>query len=246
MLMHRFILLITLGVISINQVKSQTKQSENLKDVRKIEVVGYAMTSLEPNVVYVSFTTKEYIQNGKVITIQEQEKKLKEAVKKISYSENNLKVTNVLGFKTFSLNSDEETYLKTRAYLLKLKGVKCIDKFLEQVDMKYLNDFNIEAFDHDGINQEVRKLQVDAFNRGRDKAQALLAIYNQDCGRVLNVQEVHRYITYPKTSHQKANIHHINSLTEGSRYEQIPTLDLLDIKVEYQVKLTFEIVDKIK
>ena len=109
-----------------------------------------------------------------------------------------------------------------------------------------MNDFNIEAFDHDNINQEVRKLQIDAFNRGKDKAQALLGIYNEECGKVLNIQEVHRYITYPKTNSQKGNIHHVVTMKEGTSYLQMPTLDLLDIKVEYQVKLTFEIVNNTK
>lgn len=247
----RFILLIAIVVFSNSNVSSQNNQinrpsASNSSTTRKMEVIGYASVTLAPNVVYVSFSTKEYVENGKTVSLAEQEKSLKQAVKDIGYEEKNLKVMNLLGYSTFTMNGEEGSYQKTRTYLLKLRGINCIDKFLSKIDMKLLNNFSIESYDHNDINGEVRKLQISAFERGRDKADALLAIYGEKRGNILDIQEVHRYITYPKIHGNSGNVHHIVSMVNGTEYKEMPTNDLQDIKIEYQVKLIFEILDNDK
>lgn len=243
------------AIVAINYVHAQsqpnlqtTQQTTTTQTsaMRKMEVIGYATASLEPNVVYVSFSTKEFSKLGKVYSLEEQEKKLKDAVKATGYDEKNLQVMNLMGYATFTMQGEENSYEKTRFYLLKLKGINCVDKFLSNTDMKLLNNFSIESYDHDDIYAEVRKLQVTAFERGRDKADALLALYGEKRGRVLDIQEVHRYITYPATHGRKGNVHHIVSMSEGTKYIEMPTNDLHDIKVEYQVKLVFEILENDK
>lgn len=179
----RLILLIAIVALSNNSAQSQDNQQQqisgttNYSNVRKMEVIGYASVNIPPNEVYVSFTTKEFV-----------------------------------------------------------------DKFLAETDMKLLNNFSIESFDHNDINGKVRKLQISAFERGRDKADALLALYGEKRGKILDIQEMHCYITYPKTHGQKGNVHHIVSMTGGTQYLELPTNDLQDIKIEYQAKLVFEII----
>ncbi len=248
----KIFLLIAIVAVSTGNAQSQSnlqttqQTTTHTSTGRKMEVVGYASVNLTPNVVYVSFSTKEFSKLGKTYTLEEQEKKLKEAVKNIGYEEKNLQVMNLMGYSTFTMQGEENSYEKTRIYLLKLKGINCVDKFLANTEMKYLNNFTVESFDHDDINGEVRKLQVSAFERGRDKADALLALYGEKRGKVLDIQEVHRYITYPLTHGRKGNVHHIVSMNEGTKYMEMPTNDLQDIKVEYQVKLVFEILENDK
>lgn len=245
----RLILLVAIVALSNNSAQSQDNQQQqisgttNYSNVRKMEVFGYASVNIPPNEVYVSFTTKEFIdKNGKLVTLAEQEKLLKKAVVDIGYSEKNLKVMNMFGFETYNLTADSEKYEKARLYLLKLRGINCIDKFLAQVDMKLLSNFNIENFYHDNIYQEARKLQVEAFKRGQEKADTLLAVYGEKRGRILDIQEMSMYIAYPKTHGQSGNTHQIISMKEGTQYKEMRTNDLQDIKMEYQVKLVFEII----
>lgn len=245
----RLIVLVAIVAISTNKAHSQEIQQQqisgsiNYANIRKMEVIGYASVNIPPNEVYVSFTTKEFTdKNGKIVTLAEQEKQLKQAVKDIGYDEKNLKVMNLFGFSTYNISGDSEKYEKARYYLLKLRGINCIDKFLAETDMKLLNNFSIESFDHNDIYGEVRKLQISAFERGRDKADALLAIYGEKRGRIIDIQEMQRYITYPKTHGQKGNVHHMVSMVNGTQYQELPTNDLQDIKIEYQVKLVFEII----
>ncbi len=252
MLTKRLFLIIAIVALFNSHSQSQINQQQQIpttvsyNNVRKMEVIGYSTINLEPNIVYVSFSTKEYIENGRTITLEEQEKRLKQTLKKIGLDEKDLKVMNLIGYSTFTMNGDNETYQKSIHYLLKCKGISCIDNFLRQIEMKSLNNFSIESFDHDDINGEVRKLQISAFERGRDKADALLSLYGEKRGKIIDIQEVHRYITYPKIHGTKGNVHHAVSMENGTQYKEMPTNDLQDIKVEYTVKLVFEILENDK
>ncbi len=246
MLTKRLILLIAIVVFSNNQVKSQTNQQELSiekidHNVRKIEVAAYSVANLKANEVYVSFSTKEFEQNGKTVTLEDQEKKLKQAVKDIGYDEKNLKVMNLVGYNTFTMTGDEGAYQKTRSYLLKLRGINCIDKFLLKTDMKHLNNFTIESFDHDDIFKEIRKIQLDAFQRAKEKADDLLASYGEKRGGLLSVQEVSLHVIYPKVAGLKGNLHKVIGINSGTIYTEMTTNNLHEIQIEYLAKVVFEI-----
>jgi hypothetical protein len=165
----KILLLIAIVAVSTGNAQSQSslqttqQTTTHTSTIRKMEVIGYATVNLTPNVVYVSFSTKEFTKLGKTYSLEDQEKKLKEAVKNIGYDEKNLQVMNLIGYSTFSMQGEENNYEKSRIYLLKLKGINCVDKFLANTEMKYLNNFSVESYDHEDINAEVRKLQVSAF-----------------------------------------------------------------------------------
>lgn len=247
MLKLKLILILAIVAIVNANTLAQAIQSRKEGDFvnaqnNSIEVAAYSVANISANIVFVSFSIKEYESNGKIVTLAEQDKKLKQAVKDIGYEESNLKVMNLLGFSTFTMNGEPSTYEKTRSYLLKLRGVNCIDKFLAKSDMKLLNNFSIESFDHDDIFTEIRKIQLEAYERAKQKTDNFLEVYGKKRGDVLNIEEVSLHIVYPKISGHKGNIHQIIGMNSGTEYIEMPTNNLQDIRIEYQAKVVFEII----
>lgn len=238
MLKFKLMLIVAIVAIVNPNLLAQGIQSQN----NTIEVAAYSVANISANVVYVSFSIKEFESNGKLVTLAEQDKKLKQAVKDIGYEESNLKVMNLLGYSTFTMNGETNNYEKTRTYLLKLRGVNCIDKFLSKSDMKLLNNFSIESFDHDDIFDEIRKIQLVAYERAKQKSDKFLEVYGKKRGEVLSIEEVSLHIVYPKISGNKGNIHQVIGMNTGTEYVEVPTNNLQDIRVEYQAKVVFEII----
>ena len=151
-----------------------------------------------------------------------------------------MSVGNIYGYITYNgPNNEEGVFEHKRLYLLKLSSVECIDNFLDRVDPRALESFNIDEMDNNNIDAEVRNLQLKAFAKAKDKASVLLATYGEQCGRVLDIQEVNRFITYPDFTGKGSRIQVVNmNGTSNFEANQIRTKN---IKIEYEVKIVFEI-----
>lgn len=246
--MKKAIILLYAFVLCFKTVNSQDLNTTNNSNYnynksynsRTIEVVGYSTVNLEPDIIYVSFTIKQD-DNLSSTNILKQDEKIKAAVKSIGYDEHNLRVIGVLGYNTMTFSVDTEQYARSRTYSLKFKSIEDIDKFLRVIDMKTLNNFTIESFDRRDLTNDIRKIQIEAFKYGKEKAETLLAVYNKKLGEIIEIQEIQRHIIYPKLSGQQSNTHHIVTSNQGGNYVQMPALNMHDIKLEYQVRLVFEI-----
>lgn len=208
--------------------------------LRKMETIGYSTTSVSPNIIYTSFVIKDYKDNGKVVSVKETEEKLRKIVKGLGCNLEEMSIGNIYGYITYNgPNNEEGVFEHKRLYLLKLSSVECIDVFLDRVDPRALESFNIDDMDNNNIDAEVRNLQLKAFAKAKDKATVLLATYGEQCGRVLDIQEVNRFITYPDFTGKGSRIQVVN-MNGTSNYDanQVRTKN---IKIEYEVKIVFEI-----
>lgn len=208
--------------------------------IRKMETIGYAATTVSPNVIYTSFVIKDYKENGKVVTIKETENYIRKIIKKLGCNAEDFSVGNIYGYISYNgPNNDEGSFEHRRLYLLKLSSVECIDTFLDKVDPRALESFNIDEMDNNDIDGTLREIQLKAFAKAKDKATVLLATYGETCGKVLDVQEINRNIIYPDMNGKGGRIQAVNqSGMNNYDYNQIRTKS---IKVEYEVKIIFEI-----
>jgi hypothetical protein len=205
-----------------------------------MEVFGYATANLAPNEIYTSFVIKEYTDNNKIISIKESETNILKIIKSIGCDVSDFSIGNIYGYITYNgPNNEEGQFEHRRLYLLKLSSVKCIDIFLDSVDPRALESFNIDEMDNNDIDSTVRELQLCAFDKAREKAIILLKTYGEECGRVLDIQEIDRSITYPDFTGKGSKSQVVNGT--GTRSVDSNQSRTKSIKVEYQVKVTFEI-----
>lgn len=242
--MSRFISAVTMLMISIGTIKAQELQHNNnttIKEERTIEVIGYAAAELVPNIIYVSFTIKDLSNQDDGPSIIQQDKAIREAIKKVGASIEDLQVSNVLGYTTLNIQQEKEEYAKARSYSMKFKSIASIDQFLSLIDMRLLNNFMIDGFDHDALHEEIKKMQLIALDRGKFKADNILNAFNKKRGELIRVQEVQSNIIYPKIYVQQQNIQQIINVNNGIKYEQVAGYNIQQIKMEYQIRLVFEI-----
>lgn len=222
------------GVCSFAQVKN------NLKDhPRTIEVAAYASQDVLPNAIYISFVLKEYIEQGKVVTIEHSEKEIKEIIKKIGCDTNDLFIGNLYGYTM--VDEKGESYFNHKIqYTLKLNNLECVHLFMNDVNKKGLESFNIDEFDFQKSEEVIRALQIRAYKNAKLKADAFLKVYNEECGRLVEIQEINGVFTYPsadgrgaikKSVKENAGLSFQESVFSSSKY----------IKLEYMAKVVFEI-----
>lgn len=230
-------IIILLSTLTIN-AQDNTKPKE--EPIRKMEVFGYASASLAPNEIYTSFVIKEYTNNEKIVTIKESEATVRKIIKTIGCDVSDFSVGNIYGYITYNgPNNEEGQFEHRRLYLLKLSSVNCIDMFLDCVDPRALESFNIDEMDNNDIDSTVRELQFKAFAKAKEKAEVLLKTYGEECGKVLDIQEIDRSITYPDFTGKGSRSQVVNGT--GTRSVDSNQNRTKSIKVEYQVKVTFEI-----
>ena len=208
--------------------------------IRKMETIGYASTNVAPNIIYTSFVIKEYKDNGKAVSIKETENKIRKIIKKMGCEATDFSVGNIYGYISYNgPNNEEGAFEHRRLYMLKLSSVECIDTFLDHVDPRALESFNIDEMDNDNLDSTIRQLQLKAFAKAKDKATVLLATYGETCGKVLDVQEINRNIIYPDMNGKGGRLQVVSqSGMSNVDYNQVRTKA---IKVEYEVKIIFEI-----
>lgn len=237
--MKRSIIIAILLALNLSGIAQNSSNSSDFS-IRKMETIGYAATTVSPNIIYTSFVIKDYKENGKVVTIKETENYIRKIIKKLGCQAEDFSVGNIYGYISYNgPNNDEGSFEHRRLYLLKLSSVECIDTFLDKVDPRALESFNIDEMDNNNIDGTVRELQLKAFAKAKDKATVLLATYGETCGRVLDVQEINRNIIYPDMNGKGGRIQAVNQSGMNSYdYNQVRTKS---IKVEYEVKIIFEI-----
>ncbi len=236
--MKRLINIAFILMLSVNAFAQIPPSSEY--SVRKMETYGYASANLNPNVIYTSFVIKEFKDNNKVVTIKETEAAIRKAVKKIGCKSGDLTIGNIYGYISYNgSNNEEGVFEHRRLYLLKLSSVDCVDMFLDIVDPRSLESFNIDDMENDNIDSTIQELQLKAFSKAREKATVLLASYGEKCGKVLQIEEVNRNIIFPDLSGKGSKIQSL-SMQIGNSNTSTESRSRT-IKVEYQVKMTFEI-----
>ena len=233
--------LITLAIMLLSSILAFPQiPPHNDYSIRKMETIGYASTNVAPNIIYTSFVIKEYKDNGKVVTIKDTENQIKKVIKKIGCQATDFSIGNIYGYISYTgANNEEGAFEHRRLYLLKLSSVDCIDSFLDYVDPRALESFNIDEMENDNIDSTVRQLQFKAFANAKDKATVLLATYGETCGRVLDIQEINRNIIYPDMNGKGGRLQVVSqSGMSNVDYTQVRTKA---IKIEYEVKIIFEI-----
>lgn len=207
---------------------------------RKIEVVAYSSEEVLPNAIYTSFVLTEYKDNsGKVVSIDNSVEKIKKLLTTINHNQSRLSLGNVYGY----LNTNEkgeEVFDHKVQYILKLDNVESVHMLLDNMDKRALQSFNIDEMTYDGADSVLKNVQIKAFKRALDKADVFLKLYNEKRGRLIEIEEVNRFVTMPDFTGKGASVKSVHASNGISSFE-INASRSKYIKIEYVAKVVFEI-----
>lgn len=218
------------AMIFAQQVKSSSAE------LRTIEVIGAASTSLPPNIINVNFVIKEFTNNAETVSIDASEAKVLRILKEIDVPASNLTIINIYGYTGFSMGETGGRYEERRMYALKFKDVREVALFKDRMNALSLESFNIVSAEHDDLSGHLFELKQRAIKSGKEKADFLLKSLGEECGRVLHVTELRKNISNPYSEVSDMSNNMIVSPKIGK-----DGLSSKGIQIEYEVKLIFEI-----
>lgn len=215
---------------------------ENIKPIisgRKIEVVAYSSQEVLPNAINVSFVLNEYMDRGKKVSIDQSVENIKKLLKKLNCDDNHLSIGNIYGY----LNNNEsgqEFFDHKVQYIMKFENTECVHQFLNEIDKRCLQSFNIDEMLYEGSDSILRQVQIAAFKRALDKANSFLKLYGEERGRLLEITEVNRFETMPDFTGKGAAVKSVHASNGISSFESNASRSKY-IKIEYVAKVVFEI-----
>ncbi len=218
------------AMIFAQQVKSSGAE------LRTIEVIGAASTSLPPNIINVNFVIKEYTNNAETVSIDASEATVLRILKEIDVPATNLSILNIYGYTGFSMGETGGRYEERRMYALKFRDVREVSIFKERMNSLALESFNIVSAEHDDMSTHLFELKQRAIKSGKEKADFLLRNLGEECGRILHVTELRKNISNPYSQTDDMS----NNMIVNPKIKTVG-LSSKGIQIEYEVKLVFEI-----
>lgn len=210
---------------------------ENEK-VKKIEVVGRAEKEVVPDEIYLSIALKEYKSDkNTVVSIEKLEKELAKAVKNAGIADQDFQIENIYGnnFWYWKKKKDDQEFLATKRYRLKLNDLSKVNDILDPLDPKGIEYMNINEYSHSSIEQYRKELKVEALKAAKNKAQYLLESIGQDLGPAIEIQEV--AIGRPNYGPMAANMRMAaESMDQGNS-----DIGFKTIKLQAEIRAVFEI-----
>ncbi len=207
---------------------------------KKIEVYGQAEEQVTPDEIYFSVTLKEYEdKENKKTTIDQLEKELYEAVRKIDVAEEDLRIKNVYGYNYHWYREEKperEDFLASKEYQIKLDNFNDINPLLAALDAKGIQSTNVDRYAHSQIEQFRRDLKIEALKNAKEKAGYLLGGIDEQLGGILEIQEVDTEGDAPPVYYQARTM-----ASASAESASPPTIDAEKIELKFRVRAVFEI-----
>ncbi|NBO62371.1 MAG: SIMPL domain-containing protein, partial [Flavobacteriia bacterium] len=164
---------------------SQNKTSE---DAPYIEVDGYAEKEIIPNEIYIGIILRERMENKVKVTIEAQEKQLREALTTLSIPIANLSVADA-NADYVKVSWQKRDVLTKKEYLLKVGNATAVGKVFQELEKLKIQDGFIDHVSHSAIDSLRKQVRIEAIKNAKEKADYLLNAIGQSTGNALIVSE---------------------------------------------------------
>lgn len=215
-------------ILLLFAIVSQIGFAQNLQTSPFIEVVGTAEKEIVPNEIFVSITLNEQVEGKTKSSIEEQEKKLFEELKKQSISLDKLTFENASASE-LRIRKKTNNLINQKKYVLKLSSLEEVNHAMNAFDDAKIKAFYIEEMTHTNIEDFRKEVKILALKAAKDKAKYLLESINQNVGSALEIVEVSDYNT-------------INARSNVAIPKEIENeIGLKPIVIKFSLKAKFEI-----
>ncbi|AHF16405.1 SIMPL domain-containing protein [Niabella soli] len=202
---------------------------------RKITVSGTAETEVTPDIIYVSISLKEYLDNGKKkIAIGTLENQLFDAVKKAGIVKENLTINNINSWQNTTGKKKNPDFLASKQYLLKMSDLNKLEQILGDVDAKGIQSTGIQSYDYSKMDQLKKDLKIKALKAAREKAAYMVEALGGKLGDVLEIQDGGDSPVQPV-------VYRAYAMKADSEAVGGADLDFKKIKLNFTVNTVFEI-----
>lgn len=153
-----------------------------------IEVSGTAEKEVVPDEIYLRISLRERYAGKTKVTLEEQEEKLKAAVKTLGIDLVNLTLSDA-NADYVRIRRQQKDVLASKDYLLKVPNAATAGRVFAELDRLEINDAGIDHVSHSQLESLRREVKILAIKAAQTKADYLLTAIGERAGRPLVVAE---------------------------------------------------------
>ncbi|MFN4951098.1 MAG: SIMPL domain-containing protein [Flavobacteriales bacterium] len=217
----------------------QTKPTE---EIPYIEVNGYAEKEVIPNEIYIGITLRERMENKEKVTIESQEKLLREALTTLSIPISNLSIADA-NADYVKVSWQKRDVLTKKEYLLKVGNATTVGKVFQELEKMKIQDGSIDHVSHSAIDSLRKQVRIEAIKAAKEKSDYLLNAIGQKTGKALIVSELENN-TVSRNDLARMPARAANKLYSDAVFESIdfePEIEFQKIKLSYSIYTKFTI-----
>lgn len=177
------VLMISTGITSNGQTFVNHQE-----EIAAIEVIGSAEKEIVPDEIYIAITIRERESGKDKITIDKQEADLKEALKSIGVTIENLSLSDANANYVPIKWSKKDVITKTE-FILKVADALMVGKVFEKLDELKITEAGIARVSHSKIEDYKKEVRIMAIKAAKNKADYLLNAIGQETGKAIKVNE---------------------------------------------------------
>ena len=181
------ILTFTLVLLLLTQL-SFGQEKENVEEKPYIEVTGHAEKKIVPDEIYLSITVKERESGRDKISVEQQEKDLRNALSELNIPIESLMIADAQA-DYVKVKWRKKDVISQSEYELKLSTAKQVADVFEKLDELKINNAFIARVNHSKIKEFRKELEIKAIKAAKAKADYLLNAIGQKTGPALIIKE---------------------------------------------------------
>ncbi len=153
-----------------------------------IEVTGIAEKEVIPDEIYIKIIIRERYINRTKVTIEEQEEKLKAAVKSIGIDLTNLFLSDA-NADYVKISWQKKDVLTKKDYTLKVSNATSVGQVFQELEKLEITDASVLKVNHSKIDSLRKEVRIMAIKAAKEKADYLLTAIGEQTGKPLIVTE---------------------------------------------------------
>lgn len=153
-----------------------------------IEVTGTAEKEVIPDEIYIGIIIRERYINKIKVTIEEQEDKLKSAVKSLGIDLTNLYLSDA-NADYVKIRWQKKDVLTKKDYTLKVSNATTVGQVFQELEKLEITDAFISKVSHSKIDSLRKEVRIMAIKAAKDKADYLLTAIGEQTGKPLIITE---------------------------------------------------------
>src|SRR4051812_30369473 len=162
-MLFRITSLLAAILLTANISNAQPPQS----DKPYIQVNGSAEKEVVPDEIYISINLVERYEGRNKITIDEQEKQLKEMVKNLGIDLSNLSVSNA-DASYIRVNWFNKDVMARKGYMLKLTNAEMVGQAFRELSNLNIKDASVSKVEYSKREELKKQLRIEAVKKAKD------------------------------------------------------------------------------
>jgi len=239
------ILLLALCVMTI--LISCGKGGHKNEPPKKIEVTGSAEMEIVPDEIYMTFTLKEYLDaSKKKVKLESIKSEFLSKCKAAGVADSNISISSYTGnerwdYYWYKKHKSEPDFMGSISYAVKVGSADKLDKIVESMDEKAINNFYISKTSHSKIEQLRKEVKIKALKATKAKAEYLAKSIGENLGDALLIQKIENNSTgYYANEYANSNMVSQAAMSyDDSGRSSAPNFQ--KIKLRYEMKAEFKL-----